>query len=231
MAKRFTDTEKWKKVWYRKLKPEYKCFWEYIRDNCNNAGIWEVDFELASFQIGTKLNQTEIEKVFKKQFVKINGSKWFLVDFIEWQYNCSVEGLNPANNAHLSVIRILKKFDIKPLIKGLERAQSAPMYMDKDKDKVKNKEKKQKYGDYQNVLLTDEQYNDLKLQVDDREKWIKVMDEAIEEKGNIWHIKNFYLALIKWYKKEKDNPKIPHPSRGTRRQGVMLTQEQREQYR
>ena len=83
MAKRFTDTDKWKKVWFRELKPIHKCFWEYVRDNCNNAGVWDVDFKLASFQVGAKLDQNIVESVFEKQFVKINNSKWFIVDFIE----------------------------------------------------------------------------------------------------------------------------------------------------
>ncbi len=76
---------------------------------------------------------------------------------------------------------------------------------DTDKGKIKHK-----CGEYKNVLLTDKQYADLKDTVDDRSKWIKIMDEAIEEKGNIWHIKNFYLAVIKWYKKDlKKNPVKP----------------------
>ena len=141
MAKRFTDTDKWKKVWFRELKPVHKCFWEYIRDNCNNAGIWEVDFKLASFQIGAKINQSEIEQAFEKQFIKVNSNKWFLTDFIEWQYNCPISELNPKNNAHLSALRILNKFDIEGLIEGLVRAQHAPMDKDKNKDKVKNKER------------------------------------------------------------------------------------------
>ncbi len=149
MAKRFSDTEKWKKLWFRKLTPVHKCFWEYLRDNCNNAGIWEVDFELASFQIGAQLNQNEVEAVFKKQFIKINGLKWFLVDFIEWQYNCSMEELNPKNNAHLSAIRLLDKFKIKETIRGLPkgsvRASSAPM--DKDKNKVKDLDKDTRVGE------------------------------------------------------------------------------------
>ena len=77
-------------------------------------------------------------------------------------------------------------------------------YVDKDKDKDKDKDRQRKYGEYNHVLLTDKQFKDLKGKVDNREKWIKIMDEAIEEKGNIWHIKNFYLAILKWYK--KDNP-------------------------
>jgi hypothetical protein len=63
----------------------------------------------------------------------------------------------------------------------------------------KKKPEKHKYGEYHHVLLTDNQYAELKTCVDDREKWIKKMDESIEEKGNIYNIKNFKMAAIKWY--------------------------------
>ena len=141
MPKRFTDTDKWKKVWFRRISPEHKCFWEYLRDNCNNAGIWEVDFDLAEFQIGTKLNQSEIEQVFSRQFIKLTDTKWLLTDFVEWQYNCSIAELNPSNNAHLSAIRILDKYSSNTINEGLERARNAPMNKDKDMDKDKDKNK------------------------------------------------------------------------------------------
>ena len=83
MAKRFTDSEKWNKSWFRKLKPENKCFWIYILDKCSNAGIWDVDFEAAEFFIGTSLNRKEIDEIFKKQFIEIADNKWFIHDFIE----------------------------------------------------------------------------------------------------------------------------------------------------
>ena len=63
----------------------------------------------------------------------------------------------------------------------------------------KIKDIKHKYGEYHHVLLTDKQYEGLKDKVDDREKWIRIIDENIEEKGNIYKIKNFYLAILKWY--------------------------------
>jgi len=123
LSKRFTDSGKWEKEWFRKLKPEYKAFWEYMRDRCDNAGIWDVDFELASFMVGCELDVEEIKKVFKKQFIEINDKKWFLTDFIEWQYNCSIKDLNPDNNAHLSVIRHLEKYKIKGLMRGIRGAK------------------------------------------------------------------------------------------------------------
>ena len=73
---------------------------------------------------------------------------------------------------------------------------------DIDKSKIKHK-----YGEYNHVLLTDSQYEELKDKVDDREKWIKKIDESIEEKGNKYGIKNFKMAAIKWYKREQNNKK------------------------
>lgn len=135
MAKRFTATEKWDKVWFRKLSPDYKCFWIYITDRCNHAGIWEVDFELASMYIGMKIDPIEVSTVFKKQYTELNGgSRWFLRDFIDFQYNGN---LNPLNKVHLSIINILKK---EGVYKGLTRGLQAPkdMVMVKDKDMVKD---------------------------------------------------------------------------------------------
>ncbi len=73
---------------------------------------------------------------------------------------------------------------------------------DIDKSKIKHK-----YGEYNHVLLTDKQYEELKTCVDDREKWIKTIDDSIEEKGNIYNIKNFKMAAIKWYKRELKDKK------------------------
>jgi len=61
---------------------------------------------------------------------------------------------------------------------------------------------KHKYGEYKHVLLTDEEYEKLKDKVDNREEWIKKLDEGIELKG--YKYKNHYLAILKWYKSEKE---------------------------
>ena len=58
MAKRYTESNKWKNSWFRKLHPKYKLFWVYMLDQCDHAGLWEVDVELAAFQMGVKLNES-----------------------------------------------------------------------------------------------------------------------------------------------------------------------------
>lgn len=106
MAKRFTDSEKWKKSWFRTLRPIHKCLWEYIRDNCDHAGIWEVDFGLASMMIGEEINVLDAVEALRKQYLPFaSGRRWLIVDFVEFQYG----ELNPNNNAHKSVISILKR--------------------------------------------------------------------------------------------------------------------------
>ena len=144
MAKRFTDSDKWKKRWFRKLNNNEKVFWMYLLDQCDHAGIWEVDFELASYFCG-KFFPHQIMNTFSKQFIEFdNGKRWFIKDFIEFQYG----RLNEKNRAHLSAIQRLKKFNLlkyldgayKPLISPLQGAKDK----DKDKDKVKDKEKRGK---------------------------------------------------------------------------------------
>ena len=56
MSKRFTDTEKWKKKFVKDLDPSFKLLWFYILDDCDHAGVWHTDFEVAGIRIGHKIN-------------------------------------------------------------------------------------------------------------------------------------------------------------------------------
>jgi hypothetical protein len=132
MAKRFSDTDKWKKPFLRSLKAPYKLLWLYILDDCDHAGIWQVDLQIAEIKIGEKLDYEEALKQFGERILVFNdGDKWLIKDFIEFQYG----ELNPKNRVHLSVLNILDKYKIKPLISPLQGAK------DKDKDKYKDKDK------------------------------------------------------------------------------------------
>ena len=68
MAKRFTDTEKWKKPFIRGLQGAYKLLWLYICDDCDHAGIWQVDIEVAQIRIGEKMIQKRQLKVLMKNY-------------------------------------------------------------------------------------------------------------------------------------------------------------------
>jgi len=120
MANRYTDTDKWtKNVWFRKLPPQAKLFWLYLCDNCNHAGIWDVDFDFATTLIGTKIDEVEVLNLFGDRIVRVDdGAKWFLPAFVLYQYR---GGLDAKNRAHNSVIKILTKEGVsKGLIRALE---------------------------------------------------------------------------------------------------------------
>lgn len=74
---------------------------------------------------------------------------------------------------------------------------------DKDKDRVKDKDKKHKYGKYQHVFLTDEQYEKLKKDFPTKyEKLINDLDEGIELYG--YSYKNHNLAIRKWEARDRE---------------------------
>lgn len=147
MAKRFTDTDKWKKEWFVEIRGRDKLLWQYLCDNCDHAGIWDVNLVLASRLCGFKYVREDVKQIFGKQIKEFdNGKRWWIPSFIKFQYDCAVERLNPKNIVHRSVLRTLVRYDLYSLsveqqgaFKELPRGFEAPK--DKDKDKEKDKEK------------------------------------------------------------------------------------------
>jgi len=148
MAKRFTDTNKYKKPFFRGLTGAYKLLWDYLYHDCDHAGIWIVDFEIAQLYLGKDMlvNKEQALKVFnsdEERIIELDQNKWFIPSFIKFQYG----NLNPENNAHSGVIKILQPlnlidsdFKVKGLISTLLGAKD----MDKEKELDKEKEKEAK---------------------------------------------------------------------------------------
>src|SRR3990167_2736950 len=136
MSKRFADTDKYKKQFIRNLPAAYKILWEYICLDCDHAGIWHADFEVAQMRVGkdAPIEKEEALKYFnlgEERIIVLNGgSKWFIQPFVDFQYG----KLDPHNRVHASVISLLLKEGIKGLASPLQGA--------KDKDKDKDKEEK-----------------------------------------------------------------------------------------
>ena len=68
--------------------------------------------------------------------------------------------------------------------------------LEEDKDINNKKPSKHKYGEYQNVLLTDNEYNKLYQDFGNAKDLITYLDEYIEMKG--YKAKSHYLAIRKW---------------------------------
>ena len=214
MAKRFTETGKWKKKWIRELSPEMKLFWFYLLDNCDHAGIWEVDIELAAFQIEVELDESEILNTFNRKIVAFKPGKWFVPKFIVYQYG----ELNKSNRAHLSVIKILTKYGLNKGLNEVEQGayKSLEGAKDKDKDKIKELDKvkdKDKKSKESQLLTIGIQL--VELQKDDQFKNRNVKKEFEDFKdyllANNKRYSNYAAAFRRWlrndnYRKTEDAP-------------------------
>ena len=111
MPKRFTDTIKWKKRFFRELPSDYKLLWLYILDDCDHAGVWEVDFDAVELRIGVRFDSKEVLNKFDNRVIEFRkNEKWFIPDFVKFQYG---EELNMKVKAQWSAIQIIKKYKLE----------------------------------------------------------------------------------------------------------------------
>ena len=130
--KRFTDTSIWKKEWFQDLTPEYKMAWFYIKDNCDNVGVWDVNKRLANFQIGSNIDWDDFLEKCNGNIYILSDKKWYLTDFCNFQYGELSE--ESTSKPVVSYINLLKKHNLwEVYLKGSNTL--------KDKDKGKDKEK------------------------------------------------------------------------------------------
>lgn len=118
MAKRFTDSEKWKRPWFRSLSLKQKLIWIYLCDDCDHAGIWLGDFDLMSFQLGFSVTEKDLNAAFEQKITKY-GNKFLINDFFEFQYGKNIEGIKAKKKA-LDRIKELKS---QPTINPCERVE------------------------------------------------------------------------------------------------------------
>lgn len=106
--KRFTETEKWKDKWFCSLKPLHKLTWEYLRDNCDNAGFFELNPKLDSYLIGITEEEYlgAIKGLMRGLIESKEDGKFWIKKFLFHQKNIP---LNPANNAHKQIIGIIRE--------------------------------------------------------------------------------------------------------------------------
>lgn len=144
MAKRLTDSEKWKDPWFRDLGRPYREFWVYLCDTCTFSGIWKKDFKMASFCIGEAIDEQEARRILNGRIVEIDQDKWFIPKFLIFQY----ETLNPNRRVCKSVIDHLSKILprsvylelVNPLIISGSLVNDCLIAKDKSKDKDKDKD-------------------------------------------------------------------------------------------
>lgn len=144
MAKRFTDSEKWRDPWFRQLSPAAKLLWQWILDNCDHAGVLEPDWGLAGFQIGQEVEEASILEELGERIFPLDNGKIWVWKFIQFQYG----EISEDCRAHNPVFKSIEKHDLErvsdrvsiPFGKGKERVHRTDggRVKDKDKDKVQD---------------------------------------------------------------------------------------------
>ena len=86
MAKRFTDTEKWKDEWYLSLSNDYKIVWQWLLDNCNHAGICKRSLRLLNMMCSVNITEEELKNTLEGRLV-VRDTIWFIPNFLKFQYS------------------------------------------------------------------------------------------------------------------------------------------------
>lgn len=106
MAKRFTDTDKWKKEWFSELDPKAKLVWLYILDQCDHSGIWPRNFTLLTQQTSIKVDEQQFLAWFHGKVIKFDFDKFFIPAFFEFQYGSSKDGFKAKHSALANLVKL-----------------------------------------------------------------------------------------------------------------------------
>ena len=161
-----------------------------------------------------------------------SGSKIFVKKWEDYQFRKSTNQLtnqitNLSTNQNLQENRINRAFleDLENQSTNLstnqitnqstndgkeEKKEAKKRRKDIQEEKEKIYIKKKKFGSYQNVLLTEQEYetlqNDYKNSVPSVDEMINRLDEYIGQFGNKY--KSHYITIKAWYRREQAKPKI-----------------------
>lgn len=135
MVKRIADSEIWNKDWFLNLNLKQKLLVKFLFDNCDCAGFYEISKRRLFDCFDEEVTKEDFLNI--KQIKFINENVIFIEDFINFQYNVSIEELNPKYSVHRGIIKRLNKYGIfATLTQGL--GNPYPRVQDKVKDKDKD---------------------------------------------------------------------------------------------
>lgn len=227
MKKRFTDADKWKDDWFSELSDFQKLLWLFLLDECDHAGIWKPAFKAASFYLGKKITEYELD-CFYPRIVKLESGDFFITGFCKFQYG----ELKDNNRATKSVIDRLFSAGVNLELldesendkglkqktyctnfkrgyqgasKGLAGGLVAPKDKDKGKGKGKRKEKGKENSEEKSEKL--DKINDIYLCYPRKEKKQKGFENLFElsmaELDKVSVAAKNYALICEYEKKEK----------------------------
>lgn len=81
-----------------------------------------------------------------------------------------------------------------------------PLFFDSDAKKQKEKQTKHKYGEYNNVLLTDEELTKLKEKIPNWEDFVERLSSYIASTGKRY--KSHYVTMLNWYRRDGQKQQV-----------------------
>jgi hypothetical protein len=153
MAKRFTDTQIWEKEWFMALNPRLKCLWRYLTERCDQSGVWEPNWQLASIYIGEKVSQLDLAS-FGKHIEILESGKVFIPDFINFQYG----RLSESSPAHNPVFRAIEKNRLSNRLFNRVSNTLKEKEKEKEEDKEKEKEIVSNQAKIENSVFSDREF-------------------------------------------------------------------------
>lgn len=192
MAKRLTDTDKWKDEWYSNLSNDYKIIWQWLLDNCDHAGICKKNMRLLNFMCNTSVKEEEIIEVMEGRVVSVKDN-WFIPNFLKFQYKT----LTSKKPVIVSVVNRLLETNCYTMIpKSFGNDYLIIKDKDKDKDIVNDKdidEKNTKQGKKSNSDFAN-QYRETRTQI---EKGIKVLraNNLRSDEDNLLHLLSTFTEM------------------------------------
>jgi len=145
MAKRLTDTDKWKDEWYISLCNDDKIVWQWLLDNCSHAGVCKPSMTLLNMMCRVSYDEKVLLEKMSGRVIPFNNI-WFIPKFIKFQYKT----LFSQKPVIVSVVKELFNFYLIEMIpssfgddyKIISNSFNNHCQMIKDKDKDKDKDTK-----------------------------------------------------------------------------------------
>lgn len=138
--KRFTDTKKWGDAWFYDLKPCSKLLFIYLCENCDMAGVIEINPRKISHDTGIPLTEISLEEM-GDRIEKLPSGRYFIKRFIKFQY-----GELTSNSAfHRKIIDLLVSHGLGDRCVGVGQPLPNPSAngQQPSKEKVKEEEKEE----------------------------------------------------------------------------------------
>lgn len=167
MTNRLCDTEIWEKDWFLELNTKQKLLVKFLFDKCDCAGFYKISWNLLKvFFNDVEITREDFKKIKQVKFLEDNLI--FIEDFVLFQCKVSsLDKLNPNNNAHKGVLKLLEKHNInlapsEGLASPIGGAQEKEKEKEKDNNTISNFNNSTRlYGEYSNVHLSKEHYDKL----------------------------------------------------------------------